>query len=148
MNILSRLDLSSFFYVSIFVWSGRQHSVVFLCVWPGMVPTQRQLSIVVSDWGSYLGSLFPPVWCGILFVYSFLEHCVASHSFLSSFFCQFTLNKDDEPKPRCTLVRFLQQRSWHLNHSEWGQYTSTLYAFINPAERKWNCTILWTRLYR
>jgi hypothetical protein len=28
---------------------------VFLC-WPDMVPNQRQLFIVVSDWGSYLGS--------------------------------------------------------------------------------------------
>ena len=37
--------------------------------WLGMVPNQRQLSIVVSDWGSYLGSLFQPVWCGILFMY-------------------------------------------------------------------------------
>ena len=31
---------------------------VFLC-WPGMIPNQRQLSIVDSDWRSYLGSLFP-----------------------------------------------------------------------------------------
>ena len=32
-----------------------------LCVsvfWPGMDLNQRQLSIVVSDWESYLGSLF------------------------------------------------------------------------------------------
>ena len=28
---------------------------VFLC-WPDMVPNQRQLFIVVSNWGSYLGS--------------------------------------------------------------------------------------------
>ena len=27
--------------------------------WPDMVPNQRQLFIVVSDWGSYLGSHFP-----------------------------------------------------------------------------------------
>ena len=31
---------------------------IFLCVWPGMVPNQRQLSIVVSDGEPYLGSLF------------------------------------------------------------------------------------------
>uniref|UniRef100_A0A8K9XQH3 Espin like b n=1 Tax=Oncorhynchus mykiss TaxID=8022 RepID=A0A8K9XQH3_ONCMY len=30
---------------------------LFLC-WPSMVPNQRQLFIVVSDWGSYLGSPF------------------------------------------------------------------------------------------
>jgi hypothetical protein len=32
---------------------------VFLCVWQSVVPNQRQLSIFVSDWESYLGSLFP-----------------------------------------------------------------------------------------
>jgi hypothetical protein len=31
---------------------------LFLC-WTGIVPNLRQLSIVVSDWGSYLGNLFP-----------------------------------------------------------------------------------------
>ena len=36
-----------------------------LC-WPGMVSNQRQLFIVVSDWGSYLGSQFLIVLCGIL----------------------------------------------------------------------------------
>ena len=28
--------------------------------WPGMVLNQGQLSIVISDWESYLGSPFPP----------------------------------------------------------------------------------------
>ena len=41
---------------------------LFLCFWPGMVPNQRQLSIVVSDWESYLGSLFPTC---VLWVVSF-----------------------------------------------------------------------------
>ena len=31
---------------------------LYFCVWPGMVPNQRQLFIVVSDWEPYLGSLF------------------------------------------------------------------------------------------
>jgi hypothetical protein len=31
---------------------------LFHCFWPIMVPNQRQLSIVVSDWGSYVGSPF------------------------------------------------------------------------------------------
>ena len=59
---VSRPDLSSFF-ISLF-WFGQGvswggHSmfftlcfvlcVVFLCVWPSMVPNQRQLSIVVSE---------------------------------------------------------------------------------------------------
>jgi hypothetical protein len=54
-RLLSRPDLSSF-YMSLFYfgqgvsWGG--HSMfcfLFLCVWPGMVPNQRQLAIVVSD---------------------------------------------------------------------------------------------------
>jgi hypothetical protein len=32
-----------------------------------MVPNQRQLFIVVSDWGSHLGSHFPTGFCGIMF---------------------------------------------------------------------------------
>ena len=41
---------------------------LFLC-WPGMVPNQRQLSIVVSDWESYLGSLFSTLgWWDHVFV--------------------------------------------------------------------------------
>ena len=41
---------------------------LFLC-WPGMVPNQRQLFIVVSDWGSYLGSHFPTViWWVLVYV--------------------------------------------------------------------------------
>ena len=40
------------------------HSSFFISMfWPGMVLNQGQLSIVVSDWESYLGSLFPFVFC-------------------------------------------------------------------------------------
>jgi hypothetical protein len=51
------------FYVSIWfgqgvIWVGILGSI-FLCFWLSVVPNQRQLSIVVSDWGSYLGSPFP-----------------------------------------------------------------------------------------
>jgi hypothetical protein len=58
----------------LYFWLGqgvtRVGSLVFyfLC-WPGMVPNQRQLSIVVSDWGSYLDSLFSPVVGGILILF-------------------------------------------------------------------------------
>jgi hypothetical protein len=39
------------------IWGG--HSLLFVSMfWPGMVLNQGQLSIVVSDWESYLGSLF------------------------------------------------------------------------------------------
>ena len=64
---MSRPDLREPFYVSILVWSGCDlgwHSMFFISrfyvsmFWPGMVFNQGQLSIVVSDWESYLGSLF------------------------------------------------------------------------------------------
>ena len=53
---LSRSDLSSFI-MSLLVWSGRElgwivyvlFSMLYFCVWPGMVLNQRQVSIVVSD---------------------------------------------------------------------------------------------------
>jgi hypothetical protein len=47
------------------VWSGCDlggHSMfmfLFICVWPGTVLNQGELSIVVSIWESYLGSFFP-----------------------------------------------------------------------------------------
>jgi hypothetical protein len=47
----------------------------FACLcWPDMVPNQRQLFIVVSDWGSYLGSPFSHflVWD---LVYSYVPVC-------------------------------------------------------------------------
>ena len=39
-------------------------SLLFL---PIVVPNQRQLSIVVSDWGSYMSCDFPFGFCGELF---------------------------------------------------------------------------------
>ena len=42
--------------------------------WPGMVLNQGQLSIVVSDWESYLGSLFPLL---LLWVVDFVRGIVA-----------------------------------------------------------------------
>ena len=42
-------------------------------VWPGVIPNQRQLALVVSDWGSYLSSLLAISCCGILF---HVEACV------------------------------------------------------------------------
>jgi hypothetical protein len=58
---LSRPDIREPFLFSIWLgqvvtWVGKS-MFLFLC-WTTMVPNQRQLFIVVSDWGSYLGSLF------------------------------------------------------------------------------------------
>ena len=56
------------------------HLGFFVCLcWPDMVPNQRQLFIVVSDWGSYLGSHFSP----LLVVGSCLQlgACVHTSSF-------------------------------------------------------------------
>jgi hypothetical protein len=62
------------YYVFVLVWSGRElgwvvyviFSLLYFCVWPGMVLNQRQLSIIVSDWESYLGSLFSPFWLWVI----------------------------------------------------------------------------------
>ena len=73
-----RPDLREPFYFSIWLgqgvmWGG-QSMFYFLCFsislfWPGMVLNQGQLSIVVSDWESNLGSPFPllSVWV-VIFV--------------------------------------------------------------------------------
>ena len=83
-------------YVSIFslvrVWCGWLFYVVglgflFLCVCPGMVLNQRQLSIVVPDWEPYLGSLFShfELWV-IIFRFSVCTiHCFGFHLFSCSF---------------------------------------------------------------
>ena len=77
---------------------------LILC-WPGVVPNQRQLSIVVSDWGSYLGSLFPPVVCVILFLCSACEHCIYfTFRLFGIGFGEFHLLKHVELYARCTLV--------------------------------------------
>ena len=58
----------------IVTWVG--HLGEFVCLWwPDMVPNQRQLFIVVSDWGSYLGSHFPMVISGLLSTFS----CLRAH---------------------------------------------------------------------
>jgi hypothetical protein len=41
-------------------WGGHSMFCVSISMfWPGMVLIQGQLSIVVSDWEPYLGTLFP-----------------------------------------------------------------------------------------
>ena len=71
---VSRPDRRELFMSLFLVWSGCDlggHSMfmflcfLFLCVRPGMVLNQGQLSIVVSNWESYLGSFFSL--CGNLF---------------------------------------------------------------------------------
>ena len=90
--------------------------VVFLCVWPSMVLNQRQVSFVVSDWESYLGSLFSPFW---LWVVNF---CLVSVH-LAELFCfrfvvilcsvQFLQLNYDQHLPCCILVRsFLLLLRW------------------------------------
>ena len=71
---------------------------VFLCVWPGMVPNQMQLAIVVSDWEPYLGSLFPPVFVGSCFLSLCVctrQNCFVCFRFfvlMFSFFIKSTMN--------------------------------------------------------
>ena len=50
--------------------------------WPELVPNQRQLFIVVSDWGSYLGCHFPFWFCVLLSMCS----CMSALGLYSSTF--------------------------------------------------------------
>ncbi|CAB1319705.1 unnamed protein product [Coregonus sp. 'balchen'] len=58
-----------------------------------MVSNQKQLSIVVSDWGSYLGSRLTTLVCGILFLCSGFVACSTFTFVFISLFCRCSLNK-------------------------------------------------------
>ena len=74
---------------------------LFLCLWPSVVPNQRQLSIVVSDWESYLGSLFPTNVVGN-YLYS-VSVCVC-HGCVAVFVKVSLGLKDVELHARCALA--------------------------------------------
>ena len=56
-----------------------------------MVPNQRQLFIVISDWGSYLGSHFLICVCGILSTFSCLSAQQKLHFSFGWLVCCFVL---------------------------------------------------------
>ena len=72
-----------------------------------MVPNQRQLFIVLSDWGSDLVSHFLIVLCGILTVFSYLVALLASRFVCVLLFClvSFDVLKYGELYARCALVQ-------------------------------------------
>ena len=45
---------------------------LFICFWPSVVPNQRQLSIVVSDWESYLGIFFSHLMLRLIIYFLFI----------------------------------------------------------------------------
>ena len=65
-----------------------------------MVPNQRQLFIVVSDWGSYFGSHFPLVFVGSCSMFS----CLSALFILASRFARFVrlFNVHSFNKLECT----------------------------------------------
>ena len=90
-------------------WGG--HSmflfyVWYFCFWPGVLPNQRQLSIV-SDWEPYLGSLCShyDLWVVVFcLVYVTLQYCFVSYISLCYFvLCVQSINYE-EHLPRCILV--------------------------------------------
>ena len=86
---------------------GSSRWFIFLC-WPGMVPNQRQLFIVVSDWGSYLGSLL--CFVGSCFCVAACEQPRMSRlSFSSVLFGEFI--KHVGFYARCAFVQSLR-RTW------------------------------------
>ena len=58
-----------------------------------MVPNQRQLFIVVSDWGSYLGSHFPLVFVGSCSMFSCLSALFILVARFVSLFSVHSFNK-------------------------------------------------------
>ena len=74
-----------------------------------MVPNQRQLFIVVSDWGSYLGSHFPIVIRGILSIDSCMSALLFSFTLRLVFLFGVHLIKENVHPPRCTLVHSFQR---------------------------------------
>ena len=57
------------YFLGVLYVYGLLYIKVFICLLlPRLVPNQRQLFIVVSDWGPYLGSHIPWVFRGLLSV--------------------------------------------------------------------------------
>ena len=96
------------------------HFLCCVCVWPGMVLNQRQVSLVVSDEESYLGILFPLVFRECLFsvlFYFTVQDC--SFVVLLFFVSVFTIRikNQDEHLPRCSLVLSFIRRPLQLGQS-------------------------------
>ena len=109
---LSSFVMSLFYYGQGVSWVGCLCSVYYVvfCVWPGLVLNQRQVSLVVSDWESYLGYPFPTC---VSWVFNFRVSVCSTRNyfglvisrvvscFVSVFDC---FNKEHEHVPCCTLV--------------------------------------------
>ena len=99
LGLCHALTLESLFLLSILLgqgvtWVGKS-MFLFLC-WPSMVPNQRQLFIVVSDWGSYLGSPFSHL---LLWDHDFVSCCIACRTLrLFIFCCFFGVHQNKETK--------------------------------------------------
>jgi preprotein translocase subunit SecY len=106
LEYLSCPDLRELFYFSIWLGQGVIRvgilCFLFLCFWTSVVPNQRQLSVVVSDWESYLGSLFPHLcFVGSCFLFSL---CYLTELFRFHFVTFFECFFDHENFSRCALV--------------------------------------------
>ena len=71
-HVLTLVPFVCFYFMLVRAWVGVGILCfllvfIFLCVWPGMVRNQKQLSIVVPDWEPYLGSLVSLLSCGNCF---------------------------------------------------------------------------------
>ena len=103
-HVLTLVPLFCLCFSVVRVWVGVGSLCVFFyvgfCVRPSMVLNQRQVSLVVSDWESYLGSLgFTFGWWVFVSVWVFGPHGTVSFSVLFTSFIvlyfsvQFVLNK-------------------------------------------------------
>ena len=92
----SRLLCMFLFFSLVRVWCGWVFYVVglgflFLCVWPGTVLNQRQLSIVVSDWEPYLSSLLSHFELWVI-IFHFSVFTIRDCFGFLLFFCSFVFS--------------------------------------------------------
>jgi hypothetical protein len=126
--------------------------VLYFCVWPGMVPSQMQLSIVVSDWEPYLGNLFSQYGLWVV-VFCVLPYRIVLVFIYFSFFCvrlyfikiwtltmlRIGLIFPTPPQRRKTVTHTLQLRFRTPTHSRVYLYYF-LHCIIVKTSKLWNNT--------
>jgi hypothetical protein len=126
-----------------------------VCLRPGMVLNQRQVSLVVSDWESYLGSLFPPLSWVFIFCSVFYFTVQDCFRFVLVCFVVFVrvfvfIKREYEYLPRCILVLLsLSQRRALHKQTFWE--TAVLIMGLTPCShvclRSMKCLTVWKDNY-
>jgi hypothetical protein len=124
-HVLTLVPLFCLCFSMVRAWVGVGSLCLFFyvgfCVWPSMVLNQRKVSLVVSDWESYLGSLFPPLFGACLFsvsVYVARQDRFSFRSFTLLFFFVF----------QCSvwLIKYYIMNTYHA--ADWSSDPSRCYS--------------------